>query len=122
MIGKKITAICTGIAAWIVMSAGVSAFEVQKPSVAPQPSVPHIAAPTDSNKLSLDEKAAVSAQEDAKKGIKIPGLGAFTMPKLNFGLDLMYGEGRPEDQSLGFTNDPLVENDVTIMGKVKKRF
>ncbi len=45
------------------------------------------------------------------------------MPKLNFGLDLMYGAPEENDTELGFTNDVSPgDDDLRIMGKVKRRF
>jgi hypothetical protein len=34
----------------------------------------------------------------------------------------MYGTPETSDVELGFSSEPAVEGDVTIMGKVKRRF
>src|SRR5262250_2567298 len=50
--------------------------------------------------------------------------GYTVLPKLNFGLDVMYGQDKQELQLGGDTDDlgTLDENgDVTVLGKVKRR-
>ena len=61
-----------------------------------------------------------AADMEADKGVKL--FGYSILPKLDFGLDLLYGqEQQPlELQGQGST---LEENgDVTVLGKVKRRF
>jgi hypothetical protein len=43
------------------------------------------------------------------------------MPKLNFGLDVLYGQ---DEQQLQFKGPSTVEEngDVSVLGKVKRRF
>lgn len=124
MFGKNIAFIAGCFAAWVLLPAGALAFEQQQAPAASQlPAARSQAAQPDAKGLQLDEKAEHPANEEPQKGVKIPGLGTLTMPKLNFGLDLMYSDDRKDDHNnLGFTNEPLVEEGVTIMGKVKKRF
>jgi hypothetical protein len=45
-----------------------------------------------------------------------------SLPKLNFGLDLMYGSVENDETDLGFSDDSTTDNDLTILGKVKRRF
>lgn len=62
---------------------------------------------------------APSLESEEGKGVKIPGLGSFNfLPKLDFGLELMYGD-QPKANS---PVDPVPDQDVMIRGTVKKRF
>lgn len=111
------------IAAWILIPASAKAFEQQAPATpapdAPTVKVPGAAAPA----ASLDEQQGVSsAQQEKRPSLKVPGIGRLSVPKLNFGLDLMYGSKESTNTDLNFTPDPLTEDSVTIMGKVKRRF
>ena len=103
---------------WAVSSAAAFAFE-QTP-LAPAPSVTN-KAPVESAQKFDDE---AKKPEDLKKssGVKIPGLGLFSVPKLNFGLDLMYGSPENDDSELSFSGDSASDDDLTILGKVKRRF
>jgi hypothetical protein len=47
------------------------------------------------------------------------------LPKLNFGLDVLYGQDERQQQlQLGGTQnlDSFEQNDVSVLGKVKRRF
>jgi len=122
MVGKRIALIAGCFAVCMFASTALQAFEQQSPVLSqPVPTAPSVLQP-DKKGLSLDEGPANKTDIGAGKGVKIPGLGKMKAPNLNFGLDLMYGRDGKDDQSLGFTNEPLIENDVTIMGKVKRRF
>jgi hypothetical protein len=64
--------------------------------------------------------AAPAAPEAERGGLKL--FGHTFLPKLNFGLDVLYGE---DQQQLQLQQDPtaLDENgDVSVLGKVKRRF
>jgi hypothetical protein len=61
-----------------------------------------------------------SAVPDAQsKGVKV--FGYTILPKLDFGLELLYGQ---EQQQLDLQQGPTFEDngDVTVLGKVKRRF
>lgn len=122
MVGKRIAIIAGCLAMWMSASTGVYAFEQQAPVLSQTGPTALPSLLPEQKRGSPDEVPAPLTSKDAGKGMMIPGLGRLKMPNLNFGLDLMYSEDRKEDQNLGFTNDPLVENNVTIMGKVKRRF
>ena len=110
---------------WAVMGSGAYAFEQTPLPPASAPAIaPQVTAPPSTPNLSLDEQAKpVEPKEEKKRGLKIPGLGKVTVPKLNFGLDLMYGNPEPGGTELGFTNDGSQNSDdLTIMGKMKRRF
>ena len=114
----KITVISGALVVWAVSSAAAFAFE-QIP-VAPAPALavktPEEAAPKfdgEATKLELQNKSG---------GLKIPGLGKLSIPKLNFGLDLMYGSPENDATDLGFSGDSTGDDDMTILGTVKRRF
>lgn len=59
------------------------------------------------------------SQGTEHRSLKIPGLGSFDfLPKMDFGLELLYGEPSKADSAV----DPLHDQDVTIRGTVKRRF
>ena len=125
MFRKRFAIRVCAIAFCAFAASGASAFEQTPLPQASSPAVPpQVTAPALSPGLALDEQAK-DAQPDEKKqrGFKIPGLGTVTLPKLNFGLDLMYGSPESDDTELGFTNDANPgDDDLRIMGKVKRRF
>jgi hypothetical protein len=114
MIGKRFVIIAGVVAVWAMGSVTAHAFEQQAPA-AP------ISVPADPV-VSLDEKVNESQPQKKGKGFKLPGIGKLSIPKFNFGLDLMYGTPETSETYLGFSSDPAGEDDVTIMGKVKRRF
>jgi len=65
----------------------------------------------------------LSTPGDAKSGgteLRIPGIGSVgTVPKLDFGLDLLYGAGSDPVQDRPLESDG---NDVTIKGTLRHRF
>jgi hypothetical protein len=60
---------------------------------------------------------------DAKPGgteLSIPGIGSVgTIPKLDFGLDLLYGSGNDASQDRALEGE---NKDVTIKGTIRHRF
>jgi hypothetical protein len=66
----------------------------------------------------------VSQNKIAGKGttgieVRVPGLGKLgVLPKLDFGLELLYGAAEPEETVPGRTP----QDDVTIRGSIKHRF
>ncbi|MDA7946724.1 MAG: hypothetical protein MPJ78_04535 [Hyphomicrobiaceae bacterium] len=125
MFRKQFAIKVSAIVFWTVAVSGANAFE-QTPlpqSSAPAAS-PRVIAPSIAPNLSLDDQVkSPQPREKKQRGVKIPGLGKVTVPTLNFGLDLMYGSPESSDTELGFTNDTnRDDDDLTIMGKVKRRF
>ena len=75
------------------------------------------------NALQLGTQSASKADPQAKGGgVKL--FGYTVLPKLNFGLDVLYGQDQQQLQLGGPDSlDTLEENgDVTVLGKVKRRF
>ena len=91
-------------------------------TTAPPPADTPQAAP-EVNALQLGTQGAPNAGPQAKGGgVKL--FGYTVLPKLNFGLDVLYGQDQQQLQLGGPDGlDTLEENgDVTVLGKVKRRF
>jgi hypothetical protein len=59
--------------------------------------------------------------KDESGGLKM--FGYTVMPKLNFGLELLYGDGQQQlDLQQGGPTFEDENRDVTVLGKVKRRF
>lgn len=110
----------TVIAVWMLASGPASAFqqvpteteETPAPSVQPAPSA--------------DFSAPEPDEPEADSGFKLPGFDALGfLPKLDFGLDLMYGDSDSEttqstpSRSGGPGDAP---DDLSVMGTVRRRF
>jgi hypothetical protein len=69
-------------------------------------------------RLGTPGNAEAAPQADAG-GLKL--FGYTVMPKLNFGLDVLYGQ---DEQQLQFKGPSTIEEngDVSVLGKVKRRF
>jgi hypothetical protein len=92
------------------------AFQEEKP---PSPAEASAASPqAPPLKLGTPATAEGGAQAGSQ-GLKL--FGYTVLPKLNFGLDVLYGQDEEQLQLQGPTT--LEENDdVTVLGKVKRRF
>lgn len=123
MVIRSIAIISGCLVVWAMSPGPAMAFEQQAPVLAQPPGSPPSEVRKGESPLGLGKEAESPAEAEGT-GLTLPGLGAFTAPKLNFGLDLMYGNPDTDSSNLGFTNDPLIDktDDLTIMGKVKKRF
>jgi hypothetical protein len=73
-----------------------------------------------------EREDAAPAKADSGTEIRIPGLGKIgTLPKMDFGLDLLYGAAEDNNKvAPGFSNPQDLEEqrDLTIHGSVKHRF
>ncbi len=78
-------------------------------------------APAASPSAQLGAPAAASKSSGTE--IKVPGLGTIgALPKLDFGLELLYGaSGQQQQQQLGPLDDKL-DNGAQIRGTLKYRF
>ena len=72
--------------------------------------------------LQLGTPAGVAAPKEKQGGLNL--FGYTVLPKLNFGLDVLYGQDQQQLQLGAPDNlDTLEENgDVSVLGKVKRRF
>ena len=72
--------------------------------------------------IQLGTPAGAAAPAEKQGGLKL--FGYTVLPKLDFGLDVLYGQDQQQLQ-LGAPDNPdtLEENgDVSVLGKVKRRF
>jgi hypothetical protein len=117
---RKLAAIA-GVTALLTFSSG-QAFAFQETPPAP-PSEDAEAAPQ-APALQLGTPSAPQPDaKDEKGGLNL--FGYTVLPKLNFGLDVLYGQDERQQQlQLGGTQnlDSLEQNDVSVLGKVKRRF
>lgn len=105
-------------------SVPVLAFQEQQGG---QPAAPAMAGgPATPSQGTQDPSAEFSgtASREADRGteVSIPGLGKLgVLPKMDFGLELLYGANESQDNKL--QNDPGPEtDDLRIRGQVKHRF
>ncbi len=114
---RRLFAIAGLMAALSLGSGPALAFQEEKPAPPPEGAADVPQAPA--FKLGTPPGAEADAQADAKGGFKL--FGYSVLPKLNFGLDVLYGDDQQQLQLQGPTT--LEENgDVTVLGKVKRRF
>ena len=126
-------AIITGaVAIWAMGSVAAQAFEQTPGASAPAPAAP-VTVPAPQPDLSFGNETRETKLKKKIRGLKLPrigkisvpklpGVGKISVPKLNFGLDLMYGSSEPADTGLGFSADTPTDDDLTILGKFKRRF
>jgi len=114
---RRSIAIAGLMAALSFGSAPAYAFQ-ETPVPPPAPSeTPQAAPPADA--LQLGTPDGVAAPKEQQGGLNL--FGYTVLPKLNFGLDVLYGQDQQQLQLQGPTT--LEENgDVTVLGKVKRRF
>ena len=110
-----------GLTAALSFGSGQALAFQEQPTPPPSTEVPQGEA--DSLALQLAKPNATATAPKTESG----GLNMFgytVLPKLNFGLDVLYGQDTQQLQ-IGDTDDldTLEENgDVTVLGKVKRRF
>jgi hypothetical protein len=104
-----------------VLSLGSSpafAFQQETP---PPPEAAQDAPQTNTPALQLGTPGTSTVDPKAEGGLKM--FGYTVMPKLNFGLELLYGDGQPQlDLQQGGPTFDDENRDVTVLGKVKRRF
>ena len=102
----------------LALTAGVaeSAAAFQEIPV-PAPSAPN--APQSAPDLALG--SARETPERSAKSDSVEIFGYAVVPKLDFGLELLYGQGQPLEREQGLTTFD-VGGDVTVLGKIKRRF
>lgn len=98
------------------------AFTETAPSAKPQATqpapAPQLQAPGADKGLQMTDPGA---SKSGGTELKIPGIGSLgTVPKLDFGLDLLYGNGAdPAQEPRALENE---NQDVTIKGTIRHRF
>lgn len=105
---------------------GAYAFQEQQSGVAPGSSAPapaaNVPAPA-GQPLGLSGETAPAAEDEGTE-ISIPGLGKLgVLPKMDFGLELLYGAAEQKQQAVQPEGGPAAEpDDLMIRGTVKHRF
>jgi hypothetical protein len=120
---RRFAAIAASMAALAFASVDALAFqEMPAPSPAEaSEGAPQNVPPVDPLQLGTPGTAA-AAQKSDRGGLK---LFRYTlMPMLNFGLDVLYGQDQQQLQLQGQRAPNLLEEngDVSVLGKVKRRF
>jgi hypothetical protein len=118
---RRLGLVLIAVTAFIAVSHGtiVIAMEEQRgavPGGVPLPDTPK----------AQEQEEATPSMSDTGTEIRIPGLGKIgTLPKMDFGLDLLYGAAEDNNKvSPGFASPQDLEEqrDLTIHGSVKHRF
>jgi hypothetical protein len=120
---KQLTILSGVLAAWAVCSAPAYAF--QETQVSPEPSLSMSNLNGNSLALDLDATDPKAADEGSENKLKFQEDGTLQiLPKLNFGLDVMYGS--PDDDGPIAHAAPVQEyessDSVRILGTLKRRF
>lgn len=109
--------VAAGIAGTVILGVAsiATAMEEQKMAPPPQQQAAPAAAP-----VGVQDTTEVRKQETGTE-IRIPGLGKLgTLPKMDFGLELLYGAAENKEPT---PDSGLEENqDLTIRGSVKHKF
>jgi hypothetical protein len=102
-----------------LMSSAALGFEEQRSGAGPAGAAPTRPAPRLDDKSSLGlSTPELPAKESSGTEVRIPGLGKLgVLPKLDFGLELLYGAG--ESKRMEEDKGP---DDLTIRGSVRHRF
>ncbi len=107
-----------GLSAALAISAASVSFALDEQQMAAPPAASGSA---DAAKAGVQTSAPAAKQETGTE-IRIPGLGRLgTLPKMDFGLELLYGaaEDQPAEQKVPLEDQP---DDLTVRGSVKHNF
>jgi len=116
-----------GLALGLAMFAGPTAYAFQEqqggaaaPAQAQEPQAPAAEAPA-GKALGLSDETAPAPETGTE--IRIPGLGRLgVLPKMDFGLELLYGAAEQKQPEGPPEAAPNPEDDLMIRGTVKHRF
>jgi hypothetical protein len=109
-----LVAVCLGMPAY--------AFQEQKIGGQQAPVAPAADAPAAGQTVPADMKLSPAEAPKPSTGteVRIPGLGKLgVLPKMDFGLELLYGANEPKTQVIEDEQQP---DDLTIRGTVKHKF
>ena len=109
-----------GLAAGLLLGCGPAfAFQQETP---PPPEAARGTPQTNAPALQLGTPGTSAVDSKAESG-GLKMFGYTVMPKLNFGLELLYGDGQPQlDLQQAGPSFEDENRDVTVLGKVKRRF
>ena len=115
-------------AALTLLVASVPAVAFQESKVAPAeqpavsaPAVPQLQLPAPNRSVQDKPGIQLSSPESAKgTEVRIPGLGKLgVLPKLDFGLDILYGAAEDRRTAPGSSANP---EELTVRGTIKHKF
>ena len=115
---RRPLAIAVGALAVLAGPSSALAFQ-QTPEAPPAeatPAAPQAKTPA----MQLATPGAPGGQQPDKKGVPVFGFGIF--PKLDFGLELLYGQAQPEQLQLQQGETLEEDAEMSVVGKVKRRF
>ena len=104
-----------------LLAPGVAAFEETKMGAGEQkaPAAPILELPKAPGKGLEVNGTELNLGKTSGTEVRIPGLGTVgVLPKLDFGLELLYGANEPK----GLPQDKISPDDVQIRGTIKHRF
>jgi hypothetical protein len=114
---RRPLAIATGLTA-MLLATPVLAFQ-QSPE-APPPEANSAAPAAKPPTPALDGPAMVGEPGQAPAGVKVFGFGI--LPKLDFGLELLYGDKQQQELQLQQGALPDDSDDIILLGKIKRHF
>ena len=115
----RIGALSAGVMATLLLGAG-SALAFEETNEAP-PAVLQVAPEAKDPAMQLQTPAPAQAQAPATEKRETKLFGFSILPKLDFGLELLYSEPQAMDLQQGSPADEG-NDDLTVLGKVKRRF
>jgi hypothetical protein len=113
---RRVCATATGMTAALLLAAG-TAFAFEE-SPAPAPEAVQVAPETKAPVAELQSPAPGSAPSLEKSGAKLFGLSL--LPKLDFGLELLYSQPQSTELQQGPLSDE--NGNLTVLGTVKRHF
>jgi len=120
---KQLTILSGVLAAWAMSSAPAYAF--QETQVAPEPSLSMNDSNADNATFDLQATDPKATEEKSDSKLKLQEDGTLkVLPKLDFGLDVMYGSPDDDDPiaHAAPVEDYETSDGVRILGTLKRRF
>lgn len=114
---RRVCAVTAGLAAALWIGAGPALAFEQTPE-APANQAPQVAPDAKAPAAALQSPAAGTAPSAEKSGAKLFGFSL--LPKLDFGLELLYSQEQQTELQQG--PQPDETDDLTVVGKVKRHF
>ncbi len=102
----------------LVLSSAALAFQEQSSGSAPAPSTP-----ASGKSVELATPGNTDLKPSIGTEVRIPGFGKLgSLPKMDFGLELLYGATESKQQADAPTSRDDGASDLTIRGSVKQKF
>jgi hypothetical protein len=114
---RRVCATATGMTAALLLAGG-SAFAFEESPAAPTPEAVPVTPETKAPVAELQSPAPGSAPSLEKSGAKLFGFSL--LPKLDFGLELLYSQPQSTELQQGPLSDE--NGNLTVLGTVKRHF